>query len=131
MLRISLYISVILGVTFLTLRFIGLFLDLTYNDLFLILGLTLLLAVALPLSLLLKSQYQKKVKRILREYESGDPDDPRSEKETHPGTSDQDQGKKDVDYPSFRNQKQGLKWGGGNIHGSTATRGSKRSFLKK
>lgn len=38
--------------------------------------------------------------------------------------------KKTINYPSFRNQKRGLTWGGGNIHAANAKRGSKRGFLK-
>ena len=127
--RLLLYSSIILGITFLTLRFIGLFLDLTHNDLFLSLGLGLLLIVALPLYLIMKKQYQKKVENILKEY-SGDRKRG-SSSETQNLTSEEKDKKKEVDYPSFRSQKQGLKWGGGNIHGSTAARGSKRGFLKK
>ena len=127
--RLLLYSSIILGITFLTLRFIGLFLDLTHNDLFLALGLGLLVVVALPLYLIMKKQYQKKVENILKEYGGDKKRDSSSTEEK--STSKENDKKKDVDYPSFRSQKQGLKWGGGNIHGSTATRGSKRSFLKK
>ena len=127
--RLLLYSSIILGITFLTLRFIGLFLDLTNNDLFLALGLGLLLVVALPLYLMMKRQYQKKVEHILKEY--GGDKKRESSSAAEKSTSKENDKKKDVDYPSFRSQKQGLKWGGGNIHGSTATRGSKRSFLKK
>ena len=127
--RLLLYSSIILGITFLTLRFIGLFLDLTYNDLFLALGLGLLVVVALPLYLIMKKQYQKKVENILKEYGGDKKRDSSSTEEK--STSKENDKTKDVDYPSFRSQKQGLKWGGGNIHGSTATRGSKRSFLKK
>ena len=128
--RLLLYSSIILGITFLTLRFIGLFLDLTNNDLFLALGLGLLLVVALPLYLMMKRQYQEKVEDILKEYE-GDKKRDSTASATQKSTSKENDKKKDVDYPSFRSQKQGLKWGGGNIHGSTATRGSKRGFLKK
>ena len=126
--RLLLYSSIILGITFLTLRFIGLFLELTYNDLFLALGLGLLVVVALPLYLMMKRQYQKKVEHILKEY--GGDKKRESSSAAEKSTSKENDKKKDVDYPSFRSQKQGLKWGGGNIHGSTATRGSKRSFLK-
>ena len=121
--RTVLYISVILGITFLTLRFIGLFLDLTYNDLFLTLGLILLLGVALPLNLYIRKQYKDKVKDIIADFESRGYRKPDSDKRRQKSET--------IDYPSFRNQKQGLKWGGGNIHGSTATRGSKKGFLKR
>ena len=123
--KVSFYFSLILGIAFLTLRFIGLFLDLTYNDLFLALGLFLLLGVSLPLHLYERYRYRQKMNEIIQDHKIKDSKAKSSEKK--PGSS-----KKEAhEYPSFRNQKQGLKWGGGNIHGSAATRGSKRSFLKK
>ncbi|MGB5393659.1 MAG: hypothetical protein WBN16_05385 [Lutimonas sp.] len=39
--------------------------------------------------------------------------------------------KNGVEYPSFRKQKSGLTWGGGNVHGANAKRGTKKGFLKK
>jgi hypothetical protein len=123
--RALLYFSVLLGITFLTLRFIGLFLDLTYNDLFLALGLFLLLGVGLPLYLFDQYRYRQKMNEIIRDHQIKGSKTKASEKK--PDSSE----KKIQEYPSFRNQKQGLKWGGGNIHGSTASRGSKRGFLKK
>lgn len=39
--------------------------------------------------------------------------------------------KKGVEYPSFQKQKSGLTWGGGNVHGANAKRGTKKGFLKK
>ena len=123
--KVSIYFSIILGIAFLTLRFIGLFLDLSYNDMFLALGLFLLFGVSLPLYLLESYLYRKRMNEIIRDHKKGDSKAKSIKKE--PVSS-----KKHVrEYPSFRNQKQGLKWGGGNIHGSTASRGNKRSFLKK
>ena len=123
--QVSFYFSLILGITFLTLRFIGLFLDLTYNNLLLALGLFLLLGVSLPLYLYERYRYRQKMNEIIQDHKIKDSKAKSSEKK--PGSSK----KETHEYPSFRNQKQGLKWGGGNIHGSAATRGSKRSFLKK
>jgi len=122
--KVSFYFSLILGIAFLTLRFIGLFLDLTYN-LFLALGLFLLLGVSLPLHLYERYRYRQKMNEIIRDHQIKGSKAKSSEKK--PESSE----KKIQEYPSFRNQKQGLNWGGGNIHGSAATRGSKRSFLKK
>ena len=129
--KVSFYFSLILGIAFLTVRFIGLFLDLIYNDLFLALGLSLLLGVSLPLHLYERYRYQQKMNEIIRDHQIKRSKAKSLSKgkssEKKPGSSE----KKIQEYPSFRNQKQGLKWGGGNIHGSAATRGSKRSFLKK
>jgi len=67
-----------------------------------------------------QSRYKKKKASILKKYQ-GDHSD-RNIKQPNK--------KKGPDYPSFRKQKKGLSWGGGNIHGSTAKRDSKRGFLK-
>ncbi len=129
--KVSFYFSLILGITFLTLRFIGLFLDLTYNDLFLALGLFLLLGVSLPLHLYERYRYRQKMNEIIRDHQIKGSKAKSLSKGKSPSKKPGSSEKKIEEYPSFRNQKQGLKWGGGNIHGSAATRGSKRSFLKK
>ena len=123
--KVSIYLSIILGITFLTLRFIGLFLDLKYNSLYLALGLFFLLGLGLPLFLIDRRRYRQKVKKIIHKY---------AEKQPRPMGPDKKAGSSKsnvLEYPSFRDQKQGLKWGGGNIHGASATRGAKRSFMKK
>ena len=123
--KVSIYFSVILGITFLTLRFIGLFLDLTYNKLFLTLGLILLIGVSLPLYLFERYKYRQKMNEIIRDHQMKNSKAKSSKSNSKPSRE------KIREYPSFRDQKQGLKWGGGNIHGATASRGSKRGFLKK
>jgi hypothetical protein len=115
----SIYFSVIIGFTFLIIRFIGLFLELSYNDLFLYIGLGVLLLITLPLVLLDRYRYRKQKEKIIRSFQDKKTNRKGKEpKETEPH-----------DYPSFRKQKSGLTWGGGNIHGSGAKRGSKRGFL--
>ena len=123
--KVSIYFSVILGITFLTLRFIGLFLDLTYNKLFLTLGLILLIGVSLPLYLFERYKYRQKMNEIIRDHQMKNSKAKSSKRNSKPSKE------KIREYPSFRDQKQGLKWGGGNIHGAKASRGSKRGFLKK
>ena len=123
--KVSFYLSIVLGIAFLTLRFIGLFLDLAHNSLYLGLGLFFLLGLALPLYLFNRYKYEQKVKKIIKEYQIKETQASKSHKEAESSKANTH------DYPSFRDQKQGLKWGGGNIHGASATRGAKRSFLKK
>ncbi len=123
--KVSFYFSIILGIAFLTIRFIGLFLDLAYNDWYLALGLFFLFAVGLPIYLMDSYRYRQKKKRIIQKYQIKN-----SKKKTFRQEAKSSNAKTN-DYPSFRNQNQGLKWGGGNIHGAGATRGAKRSFLKK
>ena len=129
--KISIYLSVILGISFLTLRFIGLFLDLADNNLFLFLGLLFLVGIGLPLRLFERHRNHQKFKSIVEKYKqkgaSGEP----AVSEMEISKKKKSLKKKGIEYPAFRKQKQGLKWSGGNIHGSAATRGAKRSFLKK
>ncbi len=112
----SIYFTVVLGVIFLVIHFISLFFELGYNDLFLIIGLGILLVITLPLFYLDRYQYTKQKKFIYKSslHQKGNLKVKKTE--THK-------------YPSFRKQKNGLTWGGGNIHASGAKRGSKRSFL--
>lgn len=112
--------SAIIGLAFLSIRLVGLFVDLPYNNLFLILGLGILLLVTLPLYLLEQSRYAKMKESILRDY--------KKEK-----TTDKKEGikkKTDVNYPAFRRQKSGLTWRGGSVHGSSAQRNERKGFLK-
>ena len=128
--KASIYFSIILGIAFLTLRFVGIFLDLSSNGLFLGLGLFFLIGVSLPLYFVDQHLYKKKIKKIIEGHRS----DERQVNHSNEKTSKEEPGlskNSAQEYPSFRHKNQGLKWGGGNIHGSTATRGTKRRFLKK
>ena len=116
----SIYYSATLGMAFLSIRFVGLFIDLTHKDLFLIIGLGILLLVTLPLYLTERRRYDKKKQIIFKTFNKG-------------GKIDKNNKKKPLqksEYPSFRKQKSGLTWTGGSVHGSSAKRGSKRGFLK-
>ncbi len=115
----SIYFTVMLGVILLVIHFISLFLELGYSDLFLIIGLGILLVITLPLFYLDRSRYTKQKKQIIKSFqqEKGNLKRKKAKKAETPK------------YPSFRQQKSGLTWGGGNIHGSGAKRGSKRGFL--
>ncbi len=112
--------SAILGIVFLTIRFIGLFIELSYNNLFLMLGLGLLLLVTLPLYLLERSRYSKMKQSILHKYK----------KDKTPIEKDLNKMKSGVSYPAFRRHKKGLTWSGGSVHGSSARRGERKGFLK-
>ncbi len=117
----SIYFTVILGIIFLVIHFISQFLELGYNDLFLIIGLGILLAITLPLFYLDRYRYTKQKKFIIKSFqqEKGNLKGKEVKKAETPK------------YPSFRKQKSGLTWGGGNVHASGAKRGSKRGFLSK
>ena len=117
----SIYFSAVLGLVFLAIRFIGLFIELSNANLFLFIGLGILFLVTLPLYLFQQWRYKQKKVSILKKYQGHDP----------LGNLKKTKNKPTPDYPSFRKQKSGLTWGGGNIHGSGAKRGSKRGFLKR
>ena len=118
--RNSIYFSVILGFAFLAIRFIGLFIEFNHTELYMFIGLGILLLVTLPLYIIQRIKYNNKKASILKKYQ-----------DNNNGKNVKDLNKKDSpQYPSFRKQKRGLSWGGGNIHGSTAKRDSKRGFLK-
>lgn len=117
----SIYFSAVLGLTFLVLRFIGLFIDMSNKELFLWIGTGILLLVTLPLYLTDRIRYKKKKQTILKSFEKDNRKARPRAKSTKTG----------AEYPSFRKQKSGLTWGGGNIHGSSAKRGSKRGFLQR
>ncbi len=115
----SIYFTMVLGVIFLVIHFISLFLELGSNDLFLIIGLGILLVITLPLFYLDRNRFNKQKKFNIKPF--------RQEKG---GLKGKEVKKAEIHkYPSFRQQKSNLTWGGGNTHASGAKRGSKRNFL--
>ena len=118
--RRSIQISALAGVLFLALRFIGLFIHLSYENLFLYLGVGILLFITLPLYLLERHRYNDMKKRIISDFKNA----PAKTEKKNSEKSDT------PEYPAFRQQKSGLTWGGGNIHAANAKRGSRRGFLK-
>jgi hypothetical protein len=118
--RNSIYFSAILGLAFLAIQFIGLFIELDHTHLFLLIGSGILLLVTLPLFLIERLRYKKMKASILKKYQG----------KSRTKNTKESKIKHIPDYPSLRKQKTGLTWGGGNIHGSSAKRGSKRGFLK-
>jgi len=122
--RIGIYFSGIIGTILLVLRVIGIFFEFHQNDVFLIVGLFLLLFVFLPLSIVYKRSPQKKTLNSITSY-----------KGTENKATQQKKGKVKTkgwgmnDSP-FRERKSGLSWGGGNIKGAKAARGTRRTFLR-
>lgn len=127
------YFSAMVGIAFMVARFIGVFFDLAYNDLFLTLALVLLLGITLPLSILENIRYQRKRKEILEKYKQRRNNAVKQFGSEYPKSSldsKDSKGKNSHEYPSFSKRKQGLKWGGGNVHASAAKRGQRRRFMK-
>ncbi len=106
-------------------RIIGIMLEFPLNNLLLILGLVLLLIFFLPLLIIERYLYNKKINRIIDSYKEAG-------KETVPFEKGDSKTKGwGMNNSPFRERKSGLTWGGGNIKGANATRETKRGFLKR
>ena len=129
------------------LRVVGIFVEFSFNRQMLLIGL-LLTVVSITFSLIYKDLQNRKIRKLLHKYrDSGSSDNQvrkpdRSEEsegeKMEQGNGDNDD-KKTKSGPkglepgktSLRERKTGLVWGGGNIKGTTATRGTKRRFIKR
>jgi hypothetical protein len=122
--RSFIYISGILGGLLLAIRLMGTITNFTYNDEFLISGLALIVLIFIPLSIVSRYKQNKKIDKIIASY-----------KGTNKETIQFEKGKSQTEgwgmnNSPFRERKSGLTWGGGNIKGANASRGTRRSFLK-
>lgn len=118
------YTSGILGILLLVVSAIGIFAELPHNPLIFFSSLVTLVLICIPLALVDKHQQNKKINDIIRSYK-----DKTKEEKTikHSENSTKGWG---MNNSPFRKRKSGLNWGGGNIKGANATRGSRKSFLK-
>ena len=120
----AIYISTFLGAFFILISYIGIKLDLYSIHWTLPLGVGLLLIVALPLFII---DYYDRSKKMKKDTNNQFP-----HKTVNAHHSSKQTKKKSIeDYPTFSQRKRGLEWGGGNVHGAGAKRGSKRGFLKQ
>lgn len=122
--RTIIYISGISGAILLAVRMIGSMLEFQWNNLFLILGLILLMCVFLPLILMDKYRQNKKIKSIIDSYKGSD------KNKLHVEKGDSTIRRWGMNDSPFRERRSGLSWGGGNIKGANASRGTRKSFLK-
>lgn len=90
-----------------------------------ILGLILILLVYLPLIIIDKYLYSKRIDRIIESYKGKDMKAIKKEK------VDSKTKGWGMNNSPFKERKSGLTWGGGNIHGANATRGRRRSMFDK
>lgn len=114
------YLSFVLAVVLLVISFVGSFIELDNTNLFLYGGIGTLLLVSMPCFILERYAYNKTKNEILKEF--------KNDHKSHDAATTKKS--KNLNYPSFRKQKSGLTWGGGNIHASSAKRGSKKGFLR-
>lgn len=122
--KIAIYLSGIAGALLLLVRTIGIIMEFPLNKLFLILGLNFLVLIYFPLLLIDKYRHNKKIDRIID-----------SHKEMNNNTVQKEKGDSKnkgwgMNNSPFRERKSGLTWSGGNIHGTSASRGKRKSFLK-
>ena len=122
--KIAIYLSGIAGSLLILTRIIGIIMEFPLNKLFLILGLILLALVYLPLVIIDKYLHNKKIDRIIDSYKG------KGKKTIHIEKNDSKYKRKGMNIPQFKERKSGLTWGGGNIHGANASRGTRKSFLK-
>ena len=118
------YISGFLGIILLVVSSIGIFAELPYNTLIFVISLALLILVFTPLMIMDKHHQNKKIDNIIESYKGQN----KKEKTIkHSQLSAKGWG---MNNSPFRERKSGLNWGGGNIKGANAARGSRKSFLK-
>ncbi len=122
--KTAIYLSGITGTLLLVFRIIGIMLDFPLNNVFLILGLVLLLIVFLPLLVIDRYLHNKEIDKIIDSYKETD------KKVVSEKKGDSKAKGWVVNNSPYRERKSGLSWGGGNIKGSVASRGTRRPFLK-
>jgi hypothetical protein len=123
--KTAIYISGIAGTMLLLFRIIGIVMEYPFNNVLLILSLFILFCVFLPLSIAERQRHNKKIDQIIDSYK-------KTGKETVPIEKGDLVAKGwGMNNSPFRERKSGLTWGGGNIKGANATRGTRRNFLKR
>ena len=120
------YITGISGGLLLVFWLIGTLAEFPWNDWLLAAGLVLLGLICLPLSFINRYRHDKMIDRIIQSGKGKFREKKASKyKSSKPGPRGWD-----MNNSPFRERNSGLTWGGGNIKGSNATRGSRRKFLR-
>lgn len=122
--KTAIFLSGLTGTLLLVIRTIGIWLEFPLNEAYLILGLVILLFIFVPLILIDKYLHKKKMNSIIASFKSSDNENKKLNK-----TVSKTKGWGMNNSP-FRERKSGLTWGGGNIKGANAKRGTRKSFLK-
>ncbi len=97
------------------------------SERFILVGFLLFVVVFLPILLVRDYRQRRKVKRIIESYRTGKKG---IDSEGEAGKAASPSGAKGwgMNNSPFRERKSGLTWGGGNIKGSEAKRGTRRKF---
>jgi len=113
-------ISVILLFLF---SLIGIMLELSFNNAILVFVPIFLLMVFLSSIIYETRRYNKKIQNILESHKRSDKKDIQPERDsTTKGRG--------INISPFRERRSGLTWGGGNVKGANATRGTRKTFLR-
>lgn len=118
------YSSGIAGGLFLIIGLIGWVAAVPVATVLLVAGVLLLGLVCFPLIMVNRYRYAKRIDRIIKSYQ-----DTPVKMERLSALKSKFKGWGMNNSP-FRERKSGLTWGGGNIKGTSASRGSRRKFLK-
>ncbi|OFX88885.1 MAG: hypothetical protein A2W99_05320 [Bacteroidetes bacterium GWF2_33_16] len=113
------YISGILGGLLLMIGLIGIITDFNYNAVFFISGLALIILIFIPLSVIEKYKHTKKIKSIIKSNSD------KASKHNSISSGKSEIKGWSMNNSPFRKRKSGLNWGGGNIHGANASRGTR------
>jgi hypothetical protein len=119
------YISGITGGILLIFRAIGIVAEFSVNGLLLYSGLFLLLLICIPVFLYDRHLRNKEIRQIIASYKGKE----KKPVEIKEGKSEVEEW--GINNPPFRDHHSGLSWGGGNIHAANASRGTRRTFLKR
>ncbi len=117
--RILIYISGILGGLLLMISLVGTINDFKFNAVFLISGLALIILIYIPLLIIEKYKHNKKIKSIIKSYS----DKPSKHNSISSGKSEIKGWS--MNNSPYRKRKSGINWGGGNVHGANASRGTR------
>ncbi|MBE0650026.1 MAG: hypothetical protein IH595_04205 [Bacteroidales bacterium] len=121
--KIVFYISGGAGLVLLIVRFLGIFLKFPNNDLILLSALALLGIVCLPSYFISRFRNEGSLEEPLNPLDDGE----ERASEAREGTTKPEW---EMNKSPFRNRKSGLTWGGGNVHGSNASRGERKGFME-
>jgi len=123
------YVSGITGGILLIFRAIGIIAEFSANAFLFYTGLFLLFVVCIPTYLYDKHLRDEEIKQIIASYK-GKKKEPLQIKKGAPNSQGEIE-EWGINNPPFRDHHSGLTWGGGNIHAANASRGTRRTFLKR
>lgn len=97
--------------------------DLPYNFFF-IGGVILIIGITIAVHQIKKFRYNQRIHKIIESYKGSQK---KEQKKLEPVMVKKGWG---MNNSPFRERKSGITWGGGHIKGASASRGSRKSFLK-